>query len=134
MYAPGVTRLVQGWDSDAIAEDHHILFRCNVVQLLADAVQPSTEDRAQAHLPASDPVSGRADRMLGIDGGQASGGTAPFTGSRGTWVFFVSVCSPYAHTFQPSVHPQSHGHPGRRRTLRTKLSFSWRQLATSSRT
>ena len=38
----GMTRLVQGWDSDANAEDHHILFRCNVVQLRAAAVQPSS--------------------------------------------------------------------------------------------
>ena len=29
--------------------------------------------------------------------------------------FFVSVCSPHGRRFQPSVHPQSHGHPGHRR-------------------
>ena len=56
-----------------------------------------TEDRAQAHLPASDPFLVEPIGCMGIDGGQASGGTAPSTGSRGTWIFFCfsmfALCS-----------------------------------------
>ena len=111
-------RMVWGWDSDVIFFKFFFAAVRDSLDVAApgdcsSAIKPKIEHRP-IFLPAT-PVSGRADRMLGIDGGQASGGTAPFTGSRGTWVLFcfsmfalcpqVSAVCPSAITWVSGATP-----------------------------
>ena len=88
---PGMSCLGRGWDSDTSAKDHLMFCKCYFALIrdsldvaapgdCSSAINPKVQHRPM-FLPAI-PVSSRADRILGIDGRQASGGTAPLTGSR----------------------------------------------------
>ena len=88
---PLACHCLQGWDSDVIAERHHMFCKCHFAAMwdsldvaapgdCSSAIKPKVEHRP-IFLPAI-PFLVEPERMVGIDGGQVSGGTAPLTRCR----------------------------------------------------
>ena len=121
-------RMVWGWDSDVI---FFKFFFFAAVRDSLDVAAPGDCSTGPSSCQRSRFWSSRSDvghrRWPGF---MRQGAVHRVSRNLGTFCFSMFALCPQVS----AVHPQSHGHPERRRTLRTKLSVLWRQLATSSRT